>query len=142
MADDSYPNQSAMSDQHTLITRLEIIILIGIGGFAGSNLRYFLATVSPNLTGTLLANALGSFALGVLLYEAIHTGIIAFETRLVAATGFLSSFTTYSTFALQTTLAPSAGWMLLNVIANYALGFGGVLIGRTLVTKYQQEVTA
>jgi CrcB protein len=140
MADDSYLD-SAMSDDHTLIARLEIIGLIGIGGFAGSNLRYFLATVSPTLIGTLLANALGSFALGVLLYEAIHTDVVATETRLVAATGFLSTFTTYSTFAVQTALAPTVGWMLLNVLANYALGFAGVLLGRTLVTTYQQRAT-
>lgn len=127
---------------HTLLTRIELITLIGIGGFAGSNLRYFLDAVSPNLLGTLLANALGSLALGVLLYEAIHTGVIASETRLVAATGFLSSFTTYSTFALQTAFAATPLWMLFNVLANYALGFGGILLGRTIVGRYQRRVTA
>ncbi|MFC4451909.1 CrcB family protein [Halorussus aquaticus] len=131
-----------MTDQHTLITRLELIALIGIGGFAGSNLRYFLETVSPGLLSTLLGNALGSLALGVLLYEAIYTGVITSETRLVAATGFLSSFTTYSTFALQTAFALVPLWMLLNVLANYALGFGGILLGRTIVARYQRRVTA
>jgi CrcB protein len=37
-----------MSDTHPLI-QLETIALIGIGGFAGSNLRYFIGGLAPDL---------------------------------------------------------------------------------------------
>lgn len=112
------------------LERAETAVLVGIGGFAGANLRYFLALALPDLSGTLAANALGSLALGFVLYEAYHVGVLADRTRVVAATGFLSSFTTYSTFALETALA-SPLVLVGNVALNYALGFAGVLVGRT-----------
>lgn len=117
-----------MSDRHPLV-RLETLALVGIGGFAGSNLRYLIAGILSGPPGTLVANAIGSFVLGFMLYEAMYSGLLSDRTHLVGATGFLSSFTTYSTFALQTALV-SPVWMLVNVFANYALGFGGVLLGR------------
>lgn len=121
----------ATANEHPLV-RLETIVLIGIGGFAGSNLRFFAAGIvpEPQAATTLLVNALGSLVLGFILYEAMHSGLLDEQTQLVAATGFLSSFTTYSTFALQTALLASPLWMILNVLANYALGFSGVLVGR------------
>jgi len=119
-----------MTESHPLLT-VETIVLVGIGGFAGSNLRYFVGSLVPGLQGTLLVNALGSFALGFLLYEAMHLGIVADETKLAATTGFLSSFTTYSTFAVETALTPE--WAVANVLASYVLGFGGVLLARQAV---------
>jgi len=121
-----------MTESHPLVT-IETIVLIGIGGFAGSNLRYFVGSLVPGLQGTLVVNALGSFALGFLLYEAMHLGVLSGETKVAAATGFLSSFTTYSTFAHQTaTLSPRLA--VANVAASYGLGLlavaGGVALAR------------
>jgi len=115
---------------HPLV-RVESLVLIAIGGFAGSNLRFLAGTLVPGLGGTLLVNALGSFALGFVLYETMYSGVLAGETRAVVSTGFLSSFTTYSTFALQSAQA-SPTVLVGNVLANYALGFAGVLAGRAL----------
>jgi len=119
-----------MTESHPLLT-VETLVLIGLGGFAGSNLRYFVGTLLPGLQGTLLVNTVGSFALGFLLYEAMHLGVIAGETKLAATTGFISSFTTYSTFAVETALTPQ--WAVANVAATYALGFLGVLAARQAV---------
>ena len=121
--------------RHPLV-RLETVVLIGIGGFAGSNLRYFADTLVGGLGATLLVNALGSLVLGFVLYEAIHSGVIANRTRIVVSTGFLSSFTTYSTFALQSAQATPA-LLVANVAATYALGFLGVFGGRGLLTVVQ-----
>jgi CrcB protein len=125
-----------MTDSHPLLT-VETVVLIGIGGFAGSNLRYFVGTLLPGLPGTLVVNTLGSFALGFLLYEAMHLGILSGETKLAATTGFLSSFTTYSTFAVETVLTPELA--ALNVVASYALGFGGVLVARSAVAAVERR---
>ena len=122
-----------MSD-HPLRT-LEAVVLVAIGGFAGSNLRYFVARVLPGAGGTLLVNVAGSFALGFLLYEALYSNIVTERARLLLTTGFLSSLTTYSTFALQTALLDSPIWMLANVLVTYVLGFSGVLAGRTLARR-------
>ncbi|EMA42177.1 hypothetical protein C448_11621 [Halococcus morrhuae DSM 1307] len=123
-----------MSGPHPLRT-LESIALIAIGGFAGANLRFLVARLLPGAGGTLLVNVVGSFVLGFVLYEARYTGILTERARLVLATGFLSSLTTYSTFALQTTLLARPLWMVANVLATYALGFSGVLAGRTLARR-------
>ncbi|MFB6223638.1 MAG: CrcB family protein [Haloarcula sp.] len=122
-----------MSDTHPLAT-VETVILVGIGGFAGSNLRYFVGLFLPGLQGTLLANALGSFALGFLLYEALQIGVLASETKLAASTGFISSFTTYSTFAVETVVTPE--WAIANIVGSYALGFAGVLAGRGAIRLF------
>ncbi|QPV61866.1 CrcB family protein [Halosimplex litoreum] len=136
-----------MADDHALV-RLEPLALVALGGFAGAALRYALALTLPGAFpwGTLAANGLGSFALGVVLYERHFADALSAETRLVVGTGFLSSFTTYSTFAVETTqLAGSTGSTGLglvgsvgptlaaaNVVGNYAVGLVGVLCGRWL----------
>jgi len=122
-----------MSGTHPLRT-LESMALITIGGFAGSNLRYFVARVIPGLGGTLVVNVVGSFVLGFVLYEAIHTSVLAERTRVVV-TGFLSSLTTYSTFAPQTAVLRRPAWIVANVLATYCLGLAGVLAGRSLATR-------
>jgi CrcB protein len=119
-------------DRRRPFERLEPLLLIAVGGFAGAISRHAVAITLLTGTlpwGTLVANVLGSFALGVLLYEARFAGVLAPETRLIVGTGFLSSFTTYSTFAVETSgLAP--GLAVANVAANYVLGFAAVVVGR------------
>ena len=121
------------------LRRAEVAVLVAIGGFAGSNLRFLVGGFLPGLEGTLLVNVVGSFALGVLLYEAIHAGALAEKTRVVVGTGFLSSFTTYSTFALESFRAGPA-LLAGNVVTTYAFGAAGVLAGRELVRRLEGEV--
>jgi CrcB protein len=117
------------------IEAVETLALVGVGGFAGANLRYAVALFWPGFAGTLAVNAAGSLALGFVVYDAAGRGILTDESRTVLATGFLSSLTTYSTFALETAgVAPV--WMVGNVAANYALGFLGILAGRWLAVTY------
>ncbi|MFB6150599.1 MAG: CrcB family protein [Haloarculaceae archaeon] len=119
-----------MGETHAL-ERLEPLLLIAVGGFAGAVCRYALSLSAPGgfPWGTLAANGLGSFALGVVLYERHFVDALSVETRLVVGTGFLSSFTTYSTFAVETT-ALAGHLAAANVVANYALGIAGVVCGR------------
>ncbi|MBX0322881.1 CrcB family protein [Halomicroarcula sp. F13] len=129
-----------MTESHAL-SRAEPLLLVALGGFVGAVARHSVSiavpgggTVDGAVVGTLLVNVAGSFALGVLLYEAHLADVLSAETRLVVGTGFLSSFTTYSTFAVQTSGLPP---MLAvgNVAANYALAFLGVVLGR-LVARW------
>ncbi|WP_254765966.1 CrcB family protein [Salinilacihabitans rarus] len=123
-----------MSRDHPL-ARLETLALIGIGGFAGSNLRYFATDLLPETAAILLVNVLGSAVLGFVVYEARYAGVLDRKSRLVFTTGFLSSLTTYSTFALLTATAASAGLAAGIVAANYGLGFAGVLVGRAFAGR-------
>ncbi len=123
-----------MAETHPLV-RLETLALIGIGGFAGSNLRFLAVGLLSEVAAVLLVNVIGSFVLGFLVYEAQYAGIVNRQSRLVFTTGFLSSLTTYSTFAVQSALAANPGWLLLIVGANYGLGFAGVLASRSLARR-------
>ena len=124
-----------MSRSHAL-ARAEPLALIAVGGFVGATLRHAVTVGLPATFpwGTLAANVAGTFLLGILLYEAHLADVLSAETRLVVGTGFCSSFTTYSTFAAETAgLAPT--WAAANVAANYALGFGAVILGQ-LVARW------
>jgi CrcB protein len=122
-----------MSRIHPLVT-LETVVLVAMGGALGANVRYVVGVVVPGLGGTFLANVVGCFLLGFIVYEAEYTSIISHRSRLVFGTGFLSSLTTYSTFAVETALAsPALG--VANVVGNYAVGFAAVLVGRATAVR-------
>ncbi|GGL27320.1 chromosome condensation protein CrcB [Halarchaeum grantii] len=117
-----------------LRARLRVAALVALGGVAGANCRYAAALLAPGLPGTLLANVLGAFALGFLVYGTLYRGALPADVRLLVSTGFLSSFTTYSTFAVQSATARPA-LLVANVALTYALGFAAVLAGRTLARR-------
>ncbi|WP_435196773.1 fluoride efflux transporter CrcB [Natronomonas sp. EA1] len=110
------------------------LAVVAVGAFLGATARYAVALALPGAFpwGTLLVNVAGSFLLGVLLYEERLVGGLPAEFQVLAGTGFLSSFTTFSTFAVETaTLTPPLA--LANVGANYTLGLLAVLLGRAVV---------
>jgi CrcB protein len=112
--------------------RVDTLALVAGGGVVGAVCRYAVGLVVGAGTlpwGTLLANVLGSFLLGVLLYERRLRDAVPDRVRLVAGTGFLSSFTTYSTFAFETSQLPP-GRAVAYVAATYGFGFLAVLVGR------------
>ena len=112
-------------------SQVPALVLIAAGGFTGAVARHALSVAFPTPFpwGTLGANVLGTFLLGVLLYEERLAGRLSPETRLLLGTGFCSSFTTYSTVAGDTvTLDPALA--AANVAANYLLGFLAILLGR------------
>lgn len=121
------------------VRSLETIALVGIGGFAGSNLRYLIAQLWPAVPATLAVNTVGSFLLGLFIYLALRTDRLSTETRLIVSTGFLSSFTTYSTFALLS-VQGQLHWFLLNVFGTYSLGFSGVVVGRAIAIRIEKRV--
>ncbi|MFB6205801.1 MAG: CrcB family protein [Haloglomus sp.] len=121
------------------LRRLEPLLLIAAGGFVGAALRFAVAEIMPAGAlpwGTLAANVTGAFLLSILLYENRLVGALNPETRLVVGTGFCSSFTTYSTFAVETAeLAQTPGlplFAVVNVALNYALGFAAIGLGQAV----------
>ena len=125
------------------ISRSRTLALVAVGGFAGANARWALGVVLARLLGpsaaasllpTLAANVTGAFALGALLTVAA-AGRLRAATKATAATGFLSSYTTYSTFAVESALAGTPALLAGNVVANYALGFAGAIVGRLIANR-------
>lgn len=108
------------------------IALVGAGGLVGTLLRHAVTVAAPTTAaGTLAVNVLGSFALGFVLADSPIGRRLSPQLRLLLATGVLSSFTTYSTFALATTgFAPSLA--VAYVGANYGLAIGAVVLAHVV----------
>lgn len=97
--------------------------LVAAGGAAGAVTRHAVAVAVGTPLGTLAANVAGSLLLGLLVARSLPDRVASF-----AATGFCSSFTTYSTFAAETlALAPplAVGY----VVATYGLGIVAAAVG-------------
>ena len=115
--------------------RTRTVALVAAGGFAGAIARWLLAVALPELGGTLAANVLGAFALGAVV-AAVAAGRLTPAVRAALATGFLSSFTTYSTFAVESALAGSPALVVGNVLANYVLGFAAAAVGLAVGRRF------
>jgi CrcB protein len=110
------------------------VALVALGGAVGASARHAVGGALPGLWGTLAANVSGSLLLGFLLYEALRTDRVGDRTRTLLAAGVLSSYTTYSTFAVETARAePLAGVAYL--LGSYGLGFAAALVGRDLAAR-------
>lgn len=82
------------------------IMLVGIGGFAGSVARYGVKVVTDKYLAatfpyaTFFINLSGAFVIG-LLYGLLMRNQVSDGTWMIMATGFCGAFTTFSTFALE-----------------------------------------
>ncbi len=109
------------------------LLIIGAGGFVGAISRYITAGLFGNaVSGALAVNVLGSILLGFLMYSSEYLGYVSPRTRIFFGIGFLGSFTTFSTFAVQT-FQMSLFEGTMNVSANIFLTLAGVFIGRGAV---------
>lgn len=84
-------------------------------------------------------NLAGSFAIGVVAALVIERAGVNDDWRLALGTGFLSAFTTFSTYSLQTVNLAEDGHLIL--AATYALGslalglaaaYAGLSLGRAI----------
>ncbi|PTQ76267.1 fluoride efflux transporter CrcB [Nitrosomonas oligotropha] len=113
---------------------LNSLLAISLGASAGAILRWLLGislnTIFPDIPpGTVLANLLGSYLIGIAIVVLANNPTIAPEWRLFVITGFLGGLTTFSTF--------SAEVMNLLQHGRVALAFGAIgihLIGSLLMT--------
>ena len=108
------------------------LIIIGTGGFFGAISRFLLSNAVATPFDTLTVNVLGSFALGMLMYETGFMGYISPRVRMGLGIGFLGSFTTFSTFAVQSYQMPQT-LAILNIAANVILTLVAVLLGRGVI---------
>ncbi|MBN2488315.1 MAG: fluoride efflux transporter CrcB [Methanosarcinaceae archaeon] len=108
------------------------LLFIGTGGFFGAIARFSVAGTITSPLDTLFVNVLGSFMLGVLMYDTEYLGYVNPRTRMAVGVGFLGSFTTFSTFAVQS--YQLHGYLAAaNIAANVGLAVFAVLLGRAAV---------
>lgn len=116
----------------SLDKEIDKIFLIGVGGFLGAICRFLLCELVEGQLGILSVNVLGSFMLGMIMYDTEYLGFIGPKGRIAFGTGFMGAFTTFSTFAVQSfgmPFIPALG----NVSANLFLTLTGVFFGRSVI---------
>lgn len=118
------------------------ILTLALGATLGASLRYYVSLWSTSYFGasfpygTLIVNVVGSFILGSFLALSTNGVSISPTLRLLVATGFCGSLTTFSTFSYETiALLNDGSYRLaaLNLVASLVLGGVGVVLGATLV---------
>ena len=123
-------------------------LLVGLGGAAGSMLRFWASGVAQNAAagtaigsfplGTLVVNVLGCVVIGVLAELAERRAMLGPDARALLVVGFLGGFTTFSAFANETVTAWRSGAVAiaaLNIVVSVALCVGGVVAGRSLMAS-------
>ncbi|MGP8336968.1 MAG: fluoride efflux transporter CrcB [Methanosarcinaceae archaeon] len=108
------------------------LLIIGTGGFLGAISRFLLSNTIITPFDTLIVNILGSFALGMLMYETGFLGYASPRMRMGFGIGYLGSFTTFSTFAVQSYhMVPVLA--VINIATNVILSLFAVLSGRSAI---------
>lgn len=116
------------------------ILLVGLGGFIGSILRYLVSGYVQDWThnaqfpfGTIVVNIVGCFVIGLLSQLAEAYGIFNAESRAFVVVGILGGFTTFSTFSNESINLFRDGqevYALANISIQVILGLGAVILGR------------
>lgn len=112
--------------------------LISIGAVLGANARYLIGVWATSLLGptfpfgTLLVNTTGSLLMGFLVaFSSSHVEVPA-DLRIFLGVGFLGSYTTFSSLAVESVLLLQDGDLyrgLLALFGNIAIGIGCALLG-------------
>ena len=124
---------------HEGLRNLREVLLVALGGAVGSAGRYLVDRAFGERSfpiATLTVNLVGSFLLGLLvgwLGSRVATGL-----RLALFTGLLGGFTTFSTFALESSVLLRSGqttsalaYLVLSVGAGVALAAIGLVMGES-----------
>ena len=116
-------------------------LLVSGAAIVGANLRYAMGRLAAREFGTLFPfgtlaiNMIGSFIVGFFIIWTTERVLVDPRWRLIVVVGFSASFTTFSTYALETmTYFERGQWalMLANIFSNNILCLGGALGGMAL----------
>lgn len=119
-------------------TLLKELLLIAIAGALGTLSRYGGMGLVQRIAGasfpwgTLVVNATGCLLFGIVWTLAEERLLIRGQTRFIILTGFMGAFTTFSTFAFETSqLIRDSQWLLAtaNLLAQNVLGMVCLLAG-------------
>lgn len=117
---------------------MERFLLIALGAAAGANCRYLVGVWAGGRLGaafpfgTLIVNTTGSFMLGLLLESAGERLALTPQLRLLLGVGFLGSYTTFSSYSVESMRLLESGGVLpalANIVANNVLSLVCALLG-------------
>ena len=125
---------------------MSIYFAIALGGALGAVSRYGVSSAAYQWLGqsfphgTLLVNALGSLTMGFLSVLLLHRFQVSEEIRIGLLAGFLGSFTTFSTFAMDTlhlvasdALVKALLYVMLSVILCILGAWAGLTAARHVI---------
>ena len=108
---------------------VKAVLAIGVGAAVGAILRWLLGlrlnALFPALPpGTLVANLIGAYAIGVAMAYFATTPAIPGEWRLLVITGFCGGLTTFSTFSAEVVILLQQGRLAMAgaTIATHVIG--------------------
>jgi CrcB protein len=117
-------------------------LLVGIGGFIGSILRFLTVNLVYRVMaypdfpyGTLVVNVIGCFVIGFLSALAETREAFTPELRIFLFIGILGGFTTFSSFGYDTFGLIRDGsffYAATNIVIQVFIGLGAVWVGYTL----------
>lgn len=110
------------------------IIAVGLGGFVGAVARYLIGLIPVNETlafplKTFGINVLGCLVIGAIAVAAAKNNLTNPHLILFLKVGLCGGFTTFSTFALETTDLLKNG----NFMMAFAYVVGSVLVGVAVI---------
>ncbi|MDY4561014.1 MAG: fluoride efflux transporter CrcB [Peptostreptococcus porci] len=114
-------------------------LLVGLGGFLGSVLRYLIGLMYVNTDSgfplkTFIINILGAFVIGALSSIAMKYNVNS-KVILFLKVGLCGGFTTFSTFALETQELlknDRVGVAIIYVTLSVVVGVTAVVLGENL----------
>ncbi|WP_375203150.1 fluoride efflux transporter CrcB [Hyphococcus sp.] len=122
-----------------------IWLAVAAGGAVGAMARHGVSRTAMHLLGpnfpwgTLAANLMGSFAMGLIIVWLAHREPATPALRAFLTVGLLGAFTTFSTFSLDVvtlyrdrTLMIAGAYLLASVILSVGALLGGLALGRHL----------
>ena len=114
------------------------LMLIALGGSVGAVMRFLTQVTVYELAGrsfpygTLVVNVVGSFLMGLLSIFLVEKFNLGAEWHMAILIGVLGSFTTFSTFSIETLVLFEQGDMIKamsNIILSVTLCVGSVWTG-------------
>ena len=121
---------------------MQVVFLIGLAGAMGAIARYALSSLAAGVFGAafpwgiFLVNMAGCFLFGIVSGLAGRFSLIDDTVRLILLTGFMGSFTTFSTFMFDSYIMGKEGrlgFALLNVAGQILVGLICLWGGQKLV---------
>ena len=122
------------------------ILYVALGGALGASGRYGLGLFVDRLSGsgfpygTMSANILGSFAMGILVAWLAAKGAGSETARLFIGVGLLGGFTTFSSFSLDAMnllrdkgMTPFLSYVLISVVVSLLAIAAGLWLARKVL---------
>lgn len=120
-------------------------LAVCLGAIPGALSRYYLAVWCQRYLGTdfpfgtFFANLSGAFLMGFFITLILERAIASPDLRLLVAVGFLGSYTTFSSYALDTSALWHAGNRAMAIgyaLSSVILGLVGLEMGSWLAKRF------